>query len=126
MPENKMTEDQVAQFRQMLLDEQARIEAERAETVNTMRGDSEEEGPGELADYDPNDPADEATNLFDRERGMAAGDNMSRILSKIERALQKMDEGTYGLSDVDGAPIPLERLEALPYALTTVGQEDSV
>lgn len=126
MPENKMTEDQVAQFRQMLLDEQARIEAERAETVNTMRGDSEEEGPGELADYDPNDPADEATNLFDRERGMAAGDNMSRILSKIERALQKMDEGTYGLSDVDGAPIPLERLEALPYALTTVEQEDSV
>ena len=126
MPENTMTEKQLSHFRQMLLDEKSRIEAERADTLTEMRGDSEEEGPGELADYDPNDPADEASNLFDRERGMAAEDNFSRILRKIERALQKMDEGTYGLSDVDGAPIPVERLEALPYALTTVGQEESV
>lgn len=126
MPENTMTEKKLSHFRKLLLDEKARIEAERADSVIEMRGDGEEEGPTELADYDPNDPADEASNLFDRERSMAAEDNFSRILTKIERALQKMDEGTYGLSDVDGAPIPVERLEALPYALTTVGQEDRV
>lgn len=126
MPESKLTPEQLSQFRQMLLDEKARIEAERAEYITEMRGDSEEQASSELADYDPNDPADEASNLFDRERGMAAEDNMSRILSKVERALTKMDEGTYGLSDVDGVPIPVERLEALPYALSTVEQEDSV
>lgn len=126
MPENTMTEKQLARFRQMLLDEKARLEAERVASVTVMRGDDETDAAGELADYDPNDPADEASNLFDRERSMAAEDNFSRILGKIERALQKMDEGTYGLSEVDGAPIPVERLEALPYALTTVGQEDSV
>ncbi len=126
MPESKLTQKQLSQFRQILLDEKARIEAERAEYITEMRGDSEEQASSELADYDPNDPADEASNLFDRERGMAAEDNMSRILGKIQRALTKMDEGTYGLSDIDGAPIPVERLEALPYALSTVEQEDSV
>lgn len=126
MPENTITEKQLARFRQMLLDEKARLEAERAESVTVMRGDDETDAVGELADYDPNDPADEASNLFDRDRTMAAEDNFSRILGKIERALKKMEEGTYGLSDVDGSPIPIERLEALPYALMTVGQEETV
>jgi DnaK suppressor protein len=40
-------------------------------------------------------------------------------LSNIERALQKIDEGTYGLSAVSGKPIPLERLKAFPEALYT-------
>ena len=39
-------------------------------------------------------------------------------------ALQRLEEGTYSLSEVSGHPIPLERLEALPWATTTV--EDPV
>jgi DnaK suppressor protein len=44
-------------------------------------------------------------------------------LSDIERALQKIDEGTYGLSDASGAPIPIERLEAIPEALYTLEEQ---
>jgi DnaK suppressor protein len=44
-------------------------------------------------------------------------------LSDIERALQKIDDGTYGLSDVSGAPIPIERLEAIPEALYTLEEQ---
>jgi DnaK suppressor protein len=40
-------------------------------------------------------------------------------LSNIERALQQIDEGTYGLSVASGKPIPLERLKAFPEALYT-------
>jgi RNA polymerase-binding transcription factor DksA len=126
MPHANLTPEQLARFKQMLLDQKKEIEADRAAYVGDQRSDSEEEAASELSDYDPNDPADEATNLFDRERNMAADDNMTRILGKIERALQKIEEGTYGLSEIDGTPIPVERLEALPYALTTVEQEDSV
>ena len=125
MSQSNLTDEQIAGFRQMLLDEKARIEADRAEYAEEEQSDSEEQEGGDLADYDPNDPADEASNLFDRDRMEAAENNMSRILSKIERAMQKIEEGTYGLSDIDGTPISIERLEALPYALTTVGQEDS-
>jgi DnaK suppressor protein len=40
-------------------------------------------------------------------------------LSNIDRALRKLDEGTYGLSAASGEPIPLERLKAYPEALYT-------
>jgi DnaK suppressor protein len=44
-------------------------------------------------------------------------------LSNIERALQKIDEGTYGLSDASGKPIPAERLKAFPEALYTEAEQ---
>jgi DnaK suppressor protein len=44
-------------------------------------------------------------------------------LRNIERALQKIDEGTYGLSDASGKPIPVERLEASPDALYTEAEQ---
>jgi DnaK suppressor protein len=46
-------------------------------------------------------------------------------LSNIERALQKIEDGTYGLSEASGAPIPLERLEAAPEALYTLAEQES-
>ena len=46
-------------------------------------------------------------------------------LSNIERALQKIEDGTYGLSDASGAPIPMERLEAAPEALYTLAEQES-
>jgi DnaK suppressor protein len=48
---------------------------------------------------------------------------MERRLENIERALQKIDEGTYGLSDESGEPIPKGRLEAVPEAIRTVDEQ---
>jgi len=122
-----MTEEKIAQFKQLLLDEKTRLETEREQYAGPDRYDSEEGSSGELSSVDVNDPADEATNLFDRERDQTAIENMDRMLAKVNRALQKIEEGTYGLSDIDGALIPEARLEALPYANLTVEQaEDAV
>ena len=44
-------------------------------------------------------------------------------LERVDRALQKIAEGTYGLSDSSGEPIPRERLEAVPEALYTLREE---
>ena len=44
-------------------------------------------------------------------------------LERVDRALQKIEEGTYGLSDTSGEPIPRERLEAVPEALYTLSEE---
>jgi DnaK suppressor protein len=46
-------------------------------------------------------------------------------LAQVERALAKIEEGTYGLSDVSGRPIPKERLEAMPEAIGTVEEQAS-
>ena len=120
-----MTKNQLAHFKQVLLDEKTRVEAERAAYTGPDRDQSEEDEAGELSHSDMEDPADEATNLMDRERNYAAEDNMGRILGKIEHALAKIEDGTYGLSDIDGTPIPIARLEALPYAAITVEQAEN-
>lgn len=44
-------------------------------------------------------------------------------LSRVERALRKIEEGTYGFSDVSGKPIPEARLEATPDAINTVQEQ---
>ncbi len=75
---------------------------------------------GELNDFDPNHPADAATETFLHEQDLALGQNAKDILGRIERALQKLDEGTYGICDRTHKPIPVERLEAIPYATLTV------
>jgi DnaK suppressor protein len=44
-------------------------------------------------------------------------------LNRVDRALEKIEEGTYGLSDISGEPISRERLQALPEALVTLKEE---
>jgi DnaK suppressor protein len=46
-------------------------------------------------------------------------------LRAIERALAKIDEGTYRLSDLSGDPIPKTRLEAMPEAVLTIQEEEA-
>ncbi len=119
-----MTEEKIAQFKQQLLDEKTKLEAEREQYAGPDREDSEKGASGELSGADINNPADQATDLFDRERDQTAIENMDRMLAKVNRTLAKIDEGTYGLSDIDGTPIPEARLEALPYANLTVEQAE--
>jgi DnaK suppressor protein len=119
-----LSKDKIAHFKQMLMDEKTRLETERRQYAGPDRDDTEEGAAGELSDVDPNDPGDEGANLYDRDRDQAAIENFDRMLIKVNRALQKIADGTYGLSDIDGTPIPVARLEALPYANITVEQSE--
>jgi YteA family regulatory protein len=77
---------------------------------------------GELASYD-NHPADEATELYEREKDLALNEHAERELADIHHALAAIDDGTYGICETCGKPIPYERLEALP--TTTFCKEHS-
>jgi DnaK suppressor protein len=46
-------------------------------------------------------------------------------LARVDRALAKIEEGTYGLSDASGLEIPLARLQAVPEAICTLEEERS-
>jgi DnaK suppressor protein len=48
--------------------------------------------------------------------------DLARV-ARIDRALKKIEEGTYGLSDMSGQPIPRERLEAVPESIYTLAEE---
>jgi DnaK suppressor protein len=108
--------EDLERFRQRLETERAavesRIEARDQDVQATVR---DEEGVG--------DQADEAGLLYDREQAIDDADLERDTLEQIDRALQRIDAGTYGVSEVSGKPIPIDRLEAVPYATTLVDEQ---
>lgn len=72
---------------------------------------------------DDNHPADLATDVQLRTQDDALMRNAREILSKIQAALARMDDGTYGYSEKSGAPISAERLDAVPYATLTMEEQ---
>jgi RNA polymerase-binding protein DksA len=54
------------------------------------------------------------------EMDIAMVDNARGLLERVKHAQDRMEKGQYGICEVTGEPIPLARLEALPYATTTV------
>ena len=63
------------------------------------------------------DDAETGTATFERERTMSLARNARQTIIQIDRALDRMDAGTYGECVGCGQPIALERLEALPQAV---------
>jgi DnaK suppressor protein len=57
---------------------------------------------------------DGTTEAVSRLTDIGVGDSLERVLERTERALAKLDDGTYGLCDACGDPIPAGRLRALP------------
>jgi DnaK suppressor protein len=67
--------------------------------------------------------ADHGSELFERELEDGLRQQLRRELQALERAEQRLIDGTYGLSIESGEPIPDERLEAYPLAERTVEEE---
>ena len=70
--------------------------------------------------------ADEGTDDFVRTVNLQLTDKESDIVRKIDRALEKIEEGTYGKCDVTGKDIPKKRLDAIPYAIMTVEAQEKI
>jgi DnaK suppressor protein len=76
------------------------------------------EGGGD--DFAETDTGDMSQSIFDREMDASVEEGIERRLGEVERALQKAEEGTYGVCDDTGEEIPRGRLEAVPEAIRTV------
>lgn len=105
-----------------------RIERERARLQGLLHFDPSPNGddaPHDPLTVDPEDFGDMAQDITNADTEMALSANDRRLLAQVNRALQRMDEGLYGLSEVSGKPIPLERLQAIPWATTNVEDDPS-
>ncbi|MEM7174388.1 MAG: TraR/DksA family transcriptional regulator [Chlamydiota bacterium] len=68
--------------------------------------------------------ADEGTDDFDQRIAIELSTEGQGILREVDRALEKIEEGTYGICDISGEEIPKKRLEAIPYATMTVASQE--
>jgi RNA polymerase-binding protein DksA len=105
-------------FRSLLLEERARLEGE-LEGLRSRSTDVEGSLPDEGESGDE-DTADLAAAMMDKEIDLSVEDEVMDLLNAIDHALEKMEEGTYGICDISGEAIPKSRLELIPWASLTV------
>jgi DnaK suppressor protein len=86
-------------------------------SIAVLKGESPD--PGEGLTY-PLDPADAGANLSETDRTEAILESAQRQRTRVETALRRVDEGTYGLCVDCGKPVPEGRLEARPDAARCV------
>src|SRR3989344_8474335 len=101
-----------------------RLEEMKAQMAELMRDVSQEVKTPEEAKVYSQHQADEGTDDFDRNISLQVSDEEFKILRQIDRALEKIEENTYGICDISGEEIPLARLEAVPYATMTVKAQE--
>jgi DnaK suppressor protein len=107
--EPSLSAGMVAELRRRLEGERAQLRAQIAELDAAFLDESWKEPRSD-------DDADTGTSTREREQTMSLAQNARALLAEIERALQRMDAGTYGWCIVCGRSIHPDRLEALPQA----------
>jgi DnaK suppressor protein len=101
-----------------------RLEDLREQMTQMVRGASEDVKTTDESKGYSQHQADEGTDDFDRIISLEVTNKEYTILRQIERALEKIDDNTYGICDITGEEIPLARLEAVPYATMTVRAQE--
>ena len=109
-----MNERQTEYFRRKLILWREAILAESKETLAALQNESENHP----------DIADRASSETDRAIELRARDRQRKLISKIEAALARIDDGTYGFCVETGDPISLRRLDARPIATLSVEAQE--
>ena len=106
----KLTKTKIKQFREGLIEERAQLLGQ----VEDLEAEADVKRWRD-AGFD-DDPADSGSASFERETAQSLSRHARRLLTEIDDALRRIDEGTFGACESCGQQIDPERLDAIPYA----------
>jgi DnaK suppressor protein len=109
-----MNDRQKEYFRRKLLNWKDEILREARETLTALQTESENHA----------DIADRASSETDRAIELRARDRQRKLISKIDSAIGRLEEGTYGFCEETGDPISLKRLDARPIATLSIEAQE--
>jgi DnaK suppressor protein len=109
-----MNERQREYFRAKLVAWKEEILKEARETLQHLQDESQNHP----------DFADRASSETDRAIELRARDRQRKLIAKIDAALQRIDDGTYGYCEETGEPISLKRLDARPIATLSIEAQE--
>jgi DnaK suppressor protein len=109
-----MNDRQKDYFRRKLLNWKDEILQEARETLTALQTESENHA----------DIADRASSETDRAIELRARDRQRKLISKIDSAINRLDDGTYGFCEETGDPISLKRLDARPIATLSIEAQE--
>ena len=113
MAESKLTKKEVDELRARLTEERTELATQLSTIEEDAFSTTQSELSGDVGLDD--ESADAGSATFEREKDLSIEQNVRDLLDKIERALKRMDEGTYGVCEICGKPIEKARIKALPY-----------
>lgn len=109
-----MNERQVEYFRRKLVNWKAELQAGSRDTIEGLQ-----DGTRNIPDV-----TDRASEETDRALELRTRDRQRKLVSKIDAALRRIDEGEYGFCSVTGEPISLKRLDARPIATMSLEAQE--
>ena len=111
-----MNERQKDYFRKKLLAWKAEILRESRETLAALANDN---------NSNQADAADRASSETDRAIELRARDRQRKLIAKIDAALERIEDGSYGYCEETGEPISLKRLDARPIATLSLEAQEA-
>jgi DnaK suppressor protein len=108
-----MNDRTLAKLRRALEDRKSQIEGEMSYMADEIRaiGIDQDDENGSLGNH----IAEDGANVSEAERLVILSEDLQNILNQVNSALERMDEGTYGICQRCRKPIAMARLEAFPY-----------
>jgi len=110
---SSLDKKEIEDLRELLRSERADLAAQLATIEENSFAASQSDLSGEVAFDD--ETADAGTATFERERDLSIEENARDLMAKIDRALERMADGSYGVCERCGKPIEKARIRALPY-----------
>jgi len=117
LKQDKVSHRQIQKLKQILLHKREEIIG----GVMQIRASSQEMGQNGIQDT-----ADEASNLYTQQVLMSLNENQRGMLREVDEALDRIEEGTYGICEGCGKPIAVRRLEIKPFAKYCVQCQDAI
>ncbi|MGD9201364.1 MAG: TraR/DksA C4-type zinc finger protein [Chitinispirillia bacterium] len=121
----KLSKKELEYFKNKLLNEKNKVLEEMGtmQSKNLMQSISDESGEVSRYSYHLGDTA---SLSYGREFSMGLAERQQKYLEQVEKALERIKEGTYGICQVTGELIPTERLEEVPVAKYSVRGKELV
>ncbi|HET6714023.1 MAG TPA: TraR/DksA C4-type zinc finger protein [Actinomycetota bacterium] len=113
MAQTKLTAKEIGDLKGRLEEERVELRDQLATIEEEAFAATQSELAGDVGLDD--ESADAGTATFEREKDLSIENNVRDLLAKIDRALRRIDDGSYGTCDRCGKPIEKARIKALPY-----------
>jgi DnaK suppressor protein len=114
MAQPRLSQKEIEELQARLVGERRQLETQLESIVEESLAATQSDMSGDVGLDD--EPADAGTATFEREKDLSIENNVRDLLRKIDAALKRIDDGTYGICARGGHPIEKARLKALPYA----------
>jgi DnaK suppressor protein len=111
----KLTAAEIRQFRELLVALRDRLSGQ----ISSLKSDS-------LKRVDEVNTVEDGTDAFERQFALNIASSENDSLFEIEEALRRIDGGTFGICEMSGEPIELERLKAIPYTRYSLAAQTEI